>query len=88
MLRSRKMSAIVLAVLTVYAAMSLAEARRDMNAAEELTRDCESRLTAAKAENERLTRAIESLGSDETIEALARERLGLVMQDEVIFLFF
>ncbi len=49
---------------------------RDMNAA---------RIEAGEKEIERLTKEIEYRGSREFIEKIAREELGFVMKDEIIF---
>lgn len=85
MKKSRGITALILTVLTVYATLALVRARSDLRDAGEMTARLQVEIEAVSAENEELMRRIESSGSDSAIESIARERLGLVMPDEIIF---
>lgn len=47
---------------------------------------CERKIQEQNLETEKLTTAIASMSDDEYIEEVARERLGLVMPTEIIFM--
>ena len=85
MKHTMRLTAIVLAVLTVSAVIMLMKAQRDLTEAERLTAELTAELQSAENENRRLTQKLERLGTEEATEALARERLGLVLPDEIIF---
>ena len=85
MKHTMRLTAIVLAVLTVSAVIMLMKAQRDLTEAERLTAELTAELQSAENENRRLTQKLEKLGTEEATEALARERLGLVLPDEIIF---
>ena len=55
--------------------------------AEEARRTLSSEVQALREESAALERALDSPPDDSEIEKLARERLGLVMPDETIFIF-
>ena len=74
---------IVAVALLVYALALFTTAARDVSAAEEKIAE----LTAAEAENKLLKAKLAGVQSDAGIEAVARERLGLVMPGEKIFYF-
>ena len=50
-----------------------------------LAGDVEAELAQAHSENAKLKADIDSLGTDESAEKLAREKLGLVKSDEIVF---
>lgn len=47
---------------------------------------CERKIQEENLESEKLTTTITSMSDDEYIEEVARERLGLVMPSEIIFM--
>ena len=73
-------------MLIVYATLSLAAAQKDLNEAQKLTCELSNKVAVASAEGERLISDIENMSSDEMREALAREKLGLVKPNEIIFI--
>lgn len=73
--------------LLLYMLLSFGAARLRLNEAAARERETESRCAALRAENEELQRQLASLGEDETLEALARDRLGLVRPGERIYYF-
>ena len=70
-------------MLVVYATLSLAGVMSDLN---EATAELEAELAQAHSENAKLRADIDSLGTDESAEKLAREKLGLVKSDEIVFI--
>lgn len=86
MKRTHCIAGIVLIVLGIYATLSLVTVMGDLNEAESATAELKAQLAQAQAENEKLKTDIENLGSDESTEALAREKLGLVKADEIVFI--
>ncbi len=85
MKRTSTLLGLVLAVLTVYAILSLISVRRDLKDAMEQTAQLQDEIAAAQTENSRLTENIQALESDEGVEELARLRLRLIRPDEIIF---
>lgn len=57
----------------------------DLREANAATSQLKAQLAQAQDENRRLQADIDSLGSDKAVEELARERLGLVKADEIVF---
>ena len=76
---------IALTVLVTYATLSLAGVVSDLNEAKAATAELETQLAQAHSENAKLKSDIAGLGTDESAEELARERLGLVKSDEIVF---
>ncbi len=73
-------------MLLVYATLSLAAAQKDLNTALSLTAQLSDKVAQASAENEKLLDELENISSDDAKESLARERLGLVKPNEIIFI--
>ncbi len=72
-------------MLLVYATLSLAAAQKDLNAALDMTAQLSDKVAEVSAENEKLLDELENISSEEAKESLARERLGLVKPNEIIF---
>lgn len=73
-------------MLVAYATLSLAGVMSDLNEAMAATEELEAELAQAHSENAKLKADIESLGTDKSAEELAREKLGLVKSDEIVFI--
>lgn len=78
---------IVLVALLLYAAVCLTLAGRELYAAEADRARLSAELETVERENLALERKLEQGWSAEELEALARERLGLVLPGERIFRF-
>lgn len=85
MKRTHCIAGVVLTALIVYATLSLTAVMSDLNEAKAATAELKAQLAQAQEENARLEADMGSLDSDKTLEKLARERLGLVRADEVVF---
>ncbi len=78
---------IVLVTLMIYALFSFASARRELEQTRQTALMLEEEYEGLTEENRQLRERLESGSDDETIEAMARERLGLVMPGETVFYF-
>lgn len=86
--QNNEMLARLLAVgLLLYMLASFGAARLRLNEAQALERELTRRCAQLRAENGGLQAQLAAAGSDEAIEALARERLGLVRPGERVFYF-
>lgn len=86
MKRTHCILGIVLTVLVAYATLSLVGVMSDLNEAKAATAELEAELAQAHSENAKLRADIDSLGTDKSAEELAREKLGLVKSDEIVFI--
>lgn len=76
---------VILLVIVVYATVTLVSLRRQITAKEAQAAQLTSSITTAEQENNRLSDAIENADTDEGIEAIAREKLGMVGEGEIVF---
>ena len=76
---------LLLAVVIVYAVYSIVTVRADISAAREELTALTEEVEDAQRENARLEYEIEHSDDPETIEQIAREKLGLVRPGEKIF---
>ena len=83
----RTLIRIVAVALLLYSLWSLASARLRLNDALSREQALQSELDGLEQEAELLHRRLEGGFDDEYLEALARERLGLVKSGEIIFRF-
>jgi len=79
---------IVLVSLLLYAALSLSATRRELRQLDGTRREAQETLAALREENAQLKDSLSQDRSEEEMERLARERLGLVRPGEKIFYFF
>ena len=78
---------IVIAVLLVYALVSFITVRNTIEEAEAAHRALCSEVQELREETDALERRVVTPPDKEEIEKLARDRLGLVMPNETIFVF-
>lgn len=76
---------VILLVIVVYATVTLVSLRRQITAKEAQAAQLTSSITTAEQENSRLSDAIETVDTDEGVEAIAREKLGMVGEGEIVF---
>ena len=76
---------IAVLALIVYACVSIAGLNAQMSQAEEQKRQLQQQVDDAARTNAELQYQIEHSTDDKTIEEVARDKLGLVMQGEKIF---
>lgn len=76
---------IVILALTIYAVVSLVTVRERVVKAEELREDLRRQVTEMTQQNAELEYQIEHGTDEETIEEIARNKLGLVLPGERVF---
>lgn len=81
----RRITGVILTALTIYAAALMLTAQAELLRVKEETETLRRELAEQVRENEKLTRGIAGLRDEDRLESMARERLGLVYPDEIIF---
>jgi len=76
---------ILILVLVIYATVTLVSLQSQVTIRKAEAEQLESEIEAARQENLRLEQAIEDLDSDEGVEAVARQKLGLVSKGEIVY---
>ena len=83
--RSSLLTKILILVVVVYATVTLVSLQNQVTAKQEEAQILQTEIEAARQENLRLDQAIENLDTDEGVEAVARQKLGLVSKGEIVF---
>lgn len=83
--RTGVITIIVIVVVMVYAVITLTDLRGQIADAEANIAQLEQQTADAQAANDELRHAVENSGDDEVIEDIARDKLGLVMPGEQVF---
>ena len=83
--RSSLVTMVLILVLVVYATVTLVSLQSQVTEKETQAAALQDDITAAQQENLRLEQAINALGTDEGVEAVARQKLGLVAPGEILF---
>ena len=83
--RSSLLTKLLILVLVVYATVTLVSLQSQVTEKEAQAEALQSTIDATEQENLRLQQAINALGTDEGVVAVARQKLGLVAKGEIIF---
>lgn len=83
--RSSMLTKLLILVLVVYAAVTLVSLQSQVTEKNAQADALSQSIEAAKQENLRLEQAIDTLDTDEGVKNAAREKLGWVSQDELVF---
>ena len=83
--RSSLVTKVLILVQVVYATVTLVSLQSQVIEKETQAAALQDDITAAQQENLRLEQAINALGTDEGVEAVARQKLGLVAPGEILF---
>lgn len=83
--RSSLLTKILILVLVVYATVTLVSLQSQVTAADAEAQALQAEIDAKKQENLRLEQAIDDLDTQEGIEAVARQKLGMVTRGEIVF---
>ena len=83
--RSSLVTKVLILVLVVYATVPLVSLQSQVTEKETQAAALQDDITATQQENLRLEQAINALGTDEGVEAVARQKLGLVAPGEILF---
>lgn len=87
-MKSGKISILIkvaILILVVYGTITLVTMRSEISKKQEEAAMLTAAVTATENENARIEEDIEALGTDEGVEAIAREELGLVGAGEIVF---
>jgi len=83
--RSSLMTKLAILLLAAAATVTLVSLQSQLAEKERLTTELREQVAAVEQENQRLEAAIEETGSEESVKAIARQKLGLVENGEIIF---
>lgn len=83
--KSSLLTKVLILVMVVYATVTLVSLQNQVTAKNEEAAVLEAGIEAARQDNLRLEQAIEALDTDEGVEAVARQKLGLVSKGEIVF---
>ena len=83
--RSSLLTKVLILVVVVYATVTLVSLQNQVLDKQEEAQTLQTEIEAARQENLRLDQAIENLDTDEGVEAVARQKLGLVSKGEIVF---
>lgn len=83
--RSSLLTKVLILVLVVYATVTLVSLQSQVTEKNAEAEALESSIAATEQENQRLQQAIDALGTDEGVEEVARRKLGLVADGEIVF---
>ena len=83
--KSSLLTKIVIMVLLVYAMIVLVSLQRQLSQKQAERAVLEAQLTEQQQANAALHSSIDAIDTDEGVEAVAREKLGLVSEGEITF---
>lgn len=83
--RSSLLTKLLILVLVVYATVTLVSLQNQVAEKNAEAEALESSIAATEQENQRLQQAVDALGTDEGVEEVARRKLGLVAEGEIVF---
>ncbi len=85
LVKSSLLVKLIILIVVVYATVTLVSLRRQISARQAEAAQLTGSISTAEQENNRLADAIENLDTDAGVEAVAREKLGMVADGEIIF---
>ena len=83
--RSSLLTKLLILVVVVYATVTLVSLQSQVTKKNAEAQALQSSIEAARQENLRLQQAIDDRDTDEGVEAVARQKLGLVSKGEIVF---
>lgn len=83
--RASLLTKILILVLVVYATVTLVSLQNQVTAKNAEAEALQAEIAAEKQENLRLEQAIDELDTQEGVEAVARQKLGMVARGEIVF---
>lgn len=83
--KSSLVTKLLVLVLVVYATVTLVSLQEQVTQKQAEAQVLTAEISAARQENLRLEKSIDDLDTDEGIEAVARQKLGLVSRGEIVF---
>ncbi len=83
--KSSLITKILVLILVVYATVTLVSLQGQVTEKQAEAQALAAEISAARQENLRLEQSIDNLDTDEGVEAVARQKLGLVSRGEIVF---
>ena len=83
--RTSLLTKLLLFAVAIYALVTLVSLQDRIQSAKKEVQDLEEQVVYAEQENAQLTQDLESIGSERSIKAIARSRLGMVEVGEIVF---
>ena len=85
LVKSSLLVKLVILILVVYATVTLVSLRKQITEKNEQEAILNSSIAATQQENNRSQDSIDALGTDEGVEAVARDKLGMVDEGDIVF---
>ena len=85
LVKSSLLVKLVILILVVYATVTLVSLRKQITEKNEQEAILNSSIAATQKENNRIQDSIDALGTDAGVEAVARDKLGMVDEGDIVF---
>ena len=85
LVKSSLLVKLVILILVVYATVTLVSLRKQITEKNEQEAILNSSIAATQQENNRIQDSIDALGTDAGVEAVARYKLGMVDEGDIVF---
>lgn len=85
LVKSSLLVKLVILILVVYATVTLVSLRKQITEKNEQEAILNSSIAATQQENNRIQDSIDALGTDAGVEAVARDKLGMVDEGDIAF---
>ena len=85
LVKSSLLVKLVILILVVYATVTLVSLRKQITETNEQEAILNSSIAATQQENNRIQDSIDALGTDAGVEAVARDKLGMVDEGDIVF---
>ena len=85
LVKSSLLVKLVILILVVYATVTLVSLRKQITEKNEQEAILNSSIAATQQENNRIQDSIDELGTDAGVEAVARDKLGMVDEGDIVF---
>lgn len=85
LVKSSLLVKLVILILVVYATVTLVSLRKQITEKNEQEAILNSSIDATQQENNRIQDSIDALGTDTGVEAVARDKLGMVDEGDIVF---
>ena len=85
LVKSSLLVKLVILILVVYATVTLVSLRKQITEKNEQEAILNSSIAATQQENNRIQDSIDALGTDAGVAAVARDKLGMVDEGDIVF---
>ena len=85
LVKSSLLVKLVILILVVYATVTLVSLRKQITEKNEQEAILNSSIAATQQENNRIQDSIDALGTDAGVEAVSRDKLGMVDEGDIVF---